>query len=155
MHESTDPDHYDRVYVADRPELFYKASAARVRGPGQFIGIRADSTWDVPEAELGVVANTAGEAVGYLIGNDVSSRSIEGDNPLYLPQAKSYTGSCAIGPCIVLPSEAPALKDMTITLEIQRAEELIYVDRVSLSEMHRHLDELLHWLFRGLEFRSA
>ena len=152
MHESTDPDHYDRVYVADRPELFFKASAARVRGPGQLIGIRADSTWDVPEAELGVVANAAGEAVGYLIGNDVSSRSIEGDNPLYLPQAKSYTGSCAVGPCIVPPGEAPALNAMTIVLEIQRAGAAIYVDRVSISDMHRHPDELLNWLFRALSF---
>lgn len=155
MEESTDPDHYDQVYVADRPELFFKASAARTRGPGAPVGIRADSTWDVPEAELGVLANAAGQAVGYLVGNDVSSRSIEGENPLYLPQAKCYTGSCAIGPCIVPHRETIPLDDMTIVLEIRRSGSLVYQDQVSIGDMRRDPDELLAWLFRALEFPSG
>lgn len=152
MEESTAPDHYDRVYAADRPELFFKASAARTRGPGQFIGIRADSSWDVPEAELAVVANSSGHVVGYAIGNDVSSRSIEGENPLYLPQAKSYTGSCALGPCIVPLDEAPTLAQMTIVLQIRRAGAVVYEDQVSVSDLRRPPDELLAWLFRALNF---
>jgi 2-dehydro-3-deoxy-D-arabinonate dehydratase len=155
MEESTDPDHYDKVYVADRPELFFKASAARTRGPGQPICIRADSAWDVPEAELGLLANAAGQVVAYLVGNDVSSRSIEGENPLYLPQAKSYTGSCAVGPCVVPLAEAPALGEMTIVLQIRRDETIVYEDQVPISDMHREPGELLDWLFRALEFPNG
>jgi 2-dehydro-3-deoxy-D-arabinonate dehydratase len=98
MEESETPDHYDRVYVAERPELFAKAAPGRIRGPDEDICIRGDSTWDVPEPELTVVADASGEVVAYTIGDDVSSRSIEGDNPLYLPQAKVYRGSGAVGP---------------------------------------------------------
>ena len=94
-------DFYDLVYDAERPELFFKAAPGRVRGPGELIGVREDSGWDVPEPELALVISAAGEIVGYTIGNDVSSRSIEGENPLYLPQAKVYRGSCALGPAIV------------------------------------------------------
>ena len=155
MEESTTPDHYDRLFTADRPELFFKASAARTRGPGAPIGIRADSTWDVPEPELGVVANSRGEAIGYLVGDDVSSRSIEGDNPLYLPQAKSYTGSCAIGPCIVPLSESRPLDEMGITLVIARQGETAFREQVRVSSMYRSLDDLLDWLFRALEFPSG
>ena len=107
--ESGTPDPYQRVYQAERPELFLKATPGRVRGPGEPVGIRADSGWDVPEPELAVVADPRGHIVGYLNGNDMSSRSIEGENPLYLPQAKVYTGSCAIGPCLVTPDEVPGL----------------------------------------------
>lgn len=152
MEEADEPDHYDLVYDAQRPELFFKASAARTRGPDQPIGIRADSDWDVPEAELGLVLNAAGSIVGYVIGNDVSSRSIEGENPLYLPQAKSYTGSCAVGPCLVPVDAVPQARDLDISLEIERDGEVIHGEQVSVSEMHRDPDELADWLFRALDF---
>lgn len=152
MEEASEPDHYDLVYDADRPELFFKASAVRTRGPNDAIGIRSDSTWDVPEAELGLVVNADGDTVGYVVGNDVSSRSIEGENPLYLPQAKSYTGSCAIGPCLVPVDEAPPLGELTIELTIRRNDEVVYEDHVPISEMHREPDELVDWLFRAIEF---
>ena len=103
-------DFYDLVYDAERPELFFKAAPGRVRGPGELIGVREDSGWDVPEPELALVISAAGEIVGYTIGNDVSSRSIEGENPLYLPQAKVYRGSCALGPAIVPVGEAPVAR---------------------------------------------
>jgi 2-dehydro-3-deoxy-D-arabinonate dehydratase len=108
IEESTEGGVYDRVYVARRPEVFFKATAPRVAGPGQPVGVRADSPWNAPEPELGLVINTAGEIFGYVIGNDVSSRSIEGENPLYLPQAKVYDRSCALGPGIVPVWAAPA-----------------------------------------------
>lgn len=152
MEEAAEPDHYDLVYDADRPELFFKSTAARTRGPNQPIGIRGDSSWDVPESELALVLNSAGAIVGYVIGNDVSSRSIEGENPLYLPQAKSYTGSCAIGPCIVGVDEVPGIRQAEIGLEIRRDTEVVYADHVSLSEMHRTPEDLASWLFRALEF---
>src|SRR3954464_12082948 len=113
-------DFYDKVYDAERPELFFKAAPGRVRGPGGLIGVRADSGWDVPEPELALVVSAAGEIVGYTIGNDVSSRSIEGENPLYLPQAKVYRGSCALGPCIVPVDGAPPAESMEISLTISR-----------------------------------
>lgn len=152
MEESRDPDHYDLVYDADRPELFFKSSAARVRGPGHTIGIRADSSWDVPEAELGLVVSADARIIAYVVGNDVSSRSIEGENPLYLPQAKSYTGSCAIGPCLVPLDEAPPFGDLRIELEIRRNGELVYDAQVQVSEMHRDPEDLVDWLFRAMEF---
>ena len=152
MEESTEADHYDRVYDADRPEIFFKATAPRVRGPGEPIGIRADSTWDVPEPELGLVLDADGELAGYVIGDDVSSRSIEGDNPLYLPQAKSYTGSCAIGPCIVAVGEAPALGDMVIELIISRDGAELYTDTVAVTQMKRRPQELATWLCAALTF---
>jgi hypothetical protein len=111
-------DAYDKVYLAERPELFLKALPGTARGPGQPIAVRADSDWDVPEPELVVVADRRGEIVAYMIGDDVSSRSIEGENPLYLPQAKLYRGSCALGPCLVPVSEAPEPAGMEITLAI-------------------------------------
>lgn len=152
MEEATEPDHYDLVYDADRPELFFKASAVRTRGPNDPIGVRADSTWDVPEAELGLVLSADAGIVGYVIGNDVSSRSIEGENPLYLPQAKSYTGSCAIGPCIVTIEEVSDIRSSRIELQIRRNQHVVYEDQVGISEMHRDPTELADWLFRALEF---
>ena len=107
LEESRGLDAYDKVYLAERPELFLKALPGTARGPGQPIGVRADSDWDVPEPELALVADRRGQIVAYTIGNDVSSRSIEGENPLYLPQAKLYAGSCALGPCLVPVGEAP------------------------------------------------
>jgi 2-dehydro-3-deoxy-D-arabinonate dehydratase len=150
--ESGGHDHYDRVYEAARPELFLKAAPGRSRGPDARIGIRADSRWDVPEPELALVANAAGEVVAYTIGDDVSSRSIEGDNPLYLPQAKVYLGSCALGPCLVPVAEAPPFAELEIRLAIARDGEVIFSDRCALSDMRRRPEELVDWLFRAQEF---
>jgi 2-dehydro-3-deoxy-D-arabinonate dehydratase len=152
VEESSEPEHYKLVYDADRPELFFKASAMRVRGPGDVIGVRSDSAWDVPEAELGLVVSADARIVAYVVGNDVSSRSIEGENPLYLPQAKSYTGSCAIGPCLVPLDEAPAVDDLRIELQIRRQGNSAYDAQVPVSEMRRNPDELVDWLFRAMEF---
>lgn len=152
MEESNESSVYDKVYGAERPELFWKASASRVRGPGDSIGIRADSTWDVPEPELGLVVGSDGTILGYLVGNDVSSRSIEGANPLYLPQAKCFTGCCAVGPCIVPVDEAPAPDDMEISLEIRREDEATFTERVLVSEMIRSPGELTSWLFQAMDF---
>jgi 2-dehydro-3-deoxy-D-arabinonate dehydratase len=152
MEESKIPDQYDRVYDAERPEVFFKALGWRVRGPGEKIGIRADSTWDVPEPELGLVIAEDGQVVGYTIGNDVSSRSIEGENALYLPQAKSFIGSCALGPCLVPVKEAPDFRDLTITIDITRDKKTIYGDSVSVTRMKRSPEELADWLTRAQDF---
>ncbi len=141
-------DFYDKVYDAARPELFFKATAQRVRGPGEAIRIRKDSTWDVPEPELALVISARGQIVGYTIGNDVSSRSIEGENPLYLPQAKTYNGSCAIGPLIALNGE----KERAIELEIMRDSEAIFSGQTSTAQMRRTPQELAEYLFRELTF---
>jgi 2-dehydro-3-deoxy-D-arabinonate dehydratase len=152
MEESDQPDHYDLVYEAERPEIFFKASGPRVRGTAQPIGIRADSTWDVPEPELCLVIDHSGEVVGYAVGNDVTSRSIEGENPLYLPQAKSFDGSCAIGPCIVAAGEAPALASLEIDLTIDREGTTAYHDRVLVADLRRTPEELVSWLYRATGF---
>jgi len=152
VHESATPDLYERVYAAERPELFLKAAPGRVRGPGEPVGIRADSGWDVPEPELAVVADSAGHIVGYLNGNDVSSRSIEGENPLYLPQAKVYTGSCALGPCLATPAEVPALASLEISLRVVRDGADVVRDTVKVADLHRSPDDLVRWLFRALDF---
>jgi 2-dehydro-3-deoxy-D-arabinonate dehydratase len=144
-------DFYDRVYDAVRPELFCKASPGRVRGPGQPVGIRVDSGWDVPEPELGLVADASGRLVALTVGNDMSSRSIEGENPLYLPQAKIFTGSCALGPALV-PVEELDLDALVIDLTIHREGRPLFHDSVPLSSMRRRPDELLAWLFSALEF---
>jgi len=145
-------DFYDRVYKAERPELFAKAAPWRVRGPGESIGIRADSGWDVPEPELGLVANSDGELVAYTVGNDVSSRSIEGENPLYLPQAKVFTGSCALGPALVPVGEVAPLDELTVELTIRRGGGELFADSVSLGDLRRTPEELLGWLFQALDF---
>lgn len=155
MEEAAAPDHYDLVYEAKRPELFVKAMPGRCRGTGQAIGIRADSTWDVPEPELAVVASASGTPIAYTIGNDVSSRSIEAENPLYLPQAKIYAGSCALGPCLVPAAALPALGDMAVTLTIARAGEAIFSDTVGLAAMRRRPEELLSWLQRAYSVPSG
>jgi 2-dehydro-3-deoxy-D-arabinonate dehydratase len=149
LEESRGLDAYDKVYLADRPELFLKALPGTARGPGQPIGVRADSSWDVPEPELAVVADRRGEIVAYTIGDDVSSRSIEGENPLYLPQAKLYRGSCALGPCLVPAAEAPDPADMEITLSIERDGAELFGDRCAVADMKRRLPELVDWLWRG------
>jgi 2-dehydro-3-deoxy-D-arabinonate dehydratase len=145
-------DFYDLVYDAERPELFFKAAPGRVRGPGGTIGVREDSGWDVPEPELALVVSAAGEIVGYTIGNDVSSRSIEGENPLYLPQAKVYRGSCALGPCIVPATEAPPPEEMEITLTIARDGDDVFTGSTQVALLKRGLPELVSWLFKAQDF---
>jgi 2-dehydro-3-deoxy-D-arabinonate dehydratase len=155
MEESTAPDHYDRVYAAERPELFFKASPGRVRGVDEPIGVREDSGWNVPEPELAVVVDVQGHVVGYVVGNDVSSRTIEGDNPLYLPQAKVYAGSCALGPCIVPVGAAPALSDMRIQLAVTRDDEVVYRDEVSVDDLRHEPQVLASWLYRAMPFPAG
>jgi len=150
--EAVSGDIYDRVYAAERPELFFKARPGSCRGPGEPIAIRADSTWNVPEPELGVIVNAAGDIVAYTLVNDVSSRSIEGENPLYLSQAKVYAGSCAVGPCLVPVSEAPPLDDMLIELRVVRDGHTVVREHVALNEMRRRPEDLVSWLRRGLDF---
>lgn len=152
--ESLSADVYERVYTAERPELFFKAIGWRVVGAGQPIRIRRDSRWDVPEPELTLVINQPGEIVGYCAGDDVSSRSIEGDNPLYLPQAKIYTGACALGPGLVM-SQTPDLNDVPIHLEIWRAEDLIFQGDTRTSQMKRPFEELVAYLKREMDFPSG
>jgi len=148
-------DFYDRVYEAERPELFPKAGPGRARGPGEPVGVRADSGWDVPEPELALIANAAGELVAYTVGDDVSSRSIEGENPLYLPQAKVFTGSCALGPALVPVEDVPPLPELTVQLEIRRGDEAVFGDEVSLAALRRTPAELLGWLFQALDFPAG
>jgi 2-dehydro-3-deoxy-D-arabinonate dehydratase len=145
-------DFYDRVYAADRPELFGKAAVGRSRGPEEPVAVRADSGWDVPEPELGVVADADGRIVAYTVGNDMSSRSIEGENPLYLPQAKVYAGSCSVGPCLLPVEDAAPPADLDIALTIERDGTELYADQVSVATMHRELEELVDWLYRGQDF---
>jgi 2-dehydro-3-deoxy-D-arabinonate dehydratase len=143
-------DFYDRVYTAERPELFFKAAGWRVVGPGSAVRIRSDAKWSVPEPELTLLINSAGKLVGYTIGNDMSSRDIEGENPLYLPQAKVYDGSCALGPCISLSSQP--LNDSVIRLEIVRQKEKLFSGTTSLKELKRDPQQLIQYLFRDQSF---
>lgn len=152
MEESTQKDVYDLVYDADRPEVFLKATPRRVSGPDGTITIRSDSTWDVPEPELTLVINRHREVIGYTVGNDVSSRSIEGENPLYLPQAKIYTGCAAVGPVIALPREIPAPQKLGITLVIERDDAEYFRGETSTAYIHRSLDDLVSWLHKGNTF---
>jgi 2-dehydro-3-deoxy-D-arabinonate dehydratase len=152
--ESETGDIYARVYVAERPELFMKAIGWRVMGPEDPIRVRPDSTWNVPEPELTLVINARGEIVGYVAGNDVSSRSIEGANPLYLPQAKVYAGSCALGPAIRLASP-DEMRDLPITLEIQRQGEQAFHGETATSQMKRTFEELVDYLFKELPFPNG
>lgn len=142
---------YDRVYIAERPELFFKANGRRVIGPAGAVRIRSDATWSVPEPELTLVINASGEIVGYTVGNDMSSRDIEGENPLYLPQAKVYDGSCALGPCILL-SEEPIPKTTTISIEIKRQGKIEFAESTTLAELKRDPKELVGFLFRENSF---
>jgi 2-dehydro-3-deoxy-D-arabinonate dehydratase len=149
--ESTVADMYQKVYEAERPEIFSKSLGWRVVGDGGLIRIRKDSHWNVPEPELVVVINRFNEIVGYCAGNDVSSRDIEGENPLYLPQAKVYNGSCALGHGIWLCGE-DAIKDIPIKLIIRRANEIIFNGEANTSTMKRTLPELVEFLTRELDF---
>ncbi|MDF1862535.1 MAG: fumarylacetoacetate hydrolase family protein [Verrucomicrobiales bacterium] len=141
---------YDKVYDADRPELFFKATAPRTRGHLDKVAIREDSTWDVPEPELTLAVTSEGKIFGYTIGNDMSSRSIEGENPLYLPQAKVYTGSCSIGPCLVV-GDSPG-PDTGIQIEIRRSGETVFRGETEVSQLKRGFEELAGFLFRSNEF---
>jgi 2-dehydro-3-deoxy-D-arabinonate dehydratase len=144
-------DFYDRVYDAARPELFFKATPHRVRGHRQSVRIRKDSRWNVPEPELALVVSAHGAIVGYTIGNDMSSRDIEGENPLYLPQAKVYDGSCALGPCVLVASEPLAL-ETEVRLAIQRDGQKVFEGATMLSSMKRQPKELVEYLFRDNSF---
>ncbi len=139
---------YDLVYTAPRPELFFKATPSRVVGPGEPIRVRQDTRWCVPEPELTLVLSPKLKIVGYTIGNDVSARDIEGENPLYLPQAKVYDACCALGPVVTLASAMPPIREVEIRLEIERGGKAIVKESTSLARMARTLDELVDWLGR-------
>jgi 2-dehydro-3-deoxy-D-arabinonate dehydratase len=142
---------YDRVYAAERPELFFKATGRRVVGPSSAVRIRSDASWSVPEPELTLLISPAGTIVGYTIGNDMSARDIEGENPLYLPQAKVYDGSCALGPCVLLSTE-PLSKSTAIRLEITRQRKVVFKGSTKLAELKRDPKELAEYLFRDNSF---
>jgi 2-dehydro-3-deoxy-D-arabinonate dehydratase len=150
--ESDVADVYARVYTAARPELFFKSPAWRVCGDGEPIGIRPDSEISVPEPELALVCNSRAEIVGVTICDDVSSRSIEGQNPLYLPQAKIYSGACAIGPGITPVWELAGLGALTITVSVRRGDSVAWSGETSTAQLHRGLDELVEYLFRCASF---
>lgn len=145
---------YDRVYDAERPEIFFKSTAERVVGPGDTVRIRADSTWNVPEPELTLFVTSSGKIIGYTCGNDMSSRSIEGENPLYLPQAKTYDGSAALGPCLYVP-ETPISPDTQISLTITREQQTAFTGSVAIGQMKRQLTELVSFLFRECSFPNG
>lgn len=152
MEESGTPDIYAKVYTAQRPELFFKANPRRVAGIGAPILIRADSTWDVPEPELALVVNAHAEIIGYTIANDMSSRSIEGENPLYLPQAKVYANCCALGPAITPAWEISDPYNLTIGLTIERNGQVYWQGETSTGELKRRFDELVSYLFLDNDF---
>lgn len=152
---SQSADIYDRVYDADRPELFFKSTAWRVSGPGQPVSVRADSTVNVPEPELGAVLNAFGDVVGYTICNDMSSRSIEGENPLYLPQAKIYLGGCAAGPGIRPAWEVDDPYDLTMSLTIIRGGSVAWEGTASTGGLRRRVPELASYLWREDDFPSG
>jgi 2-dehydro-3-deoxy-D-arabinonate dehydratase len=156
MEEARDGgDVYDRIYEAARPELFFKSAGENAIGTGDQLGIRADSTWNVPEPELGIVADDAGRSRGYVLGNDMSSRSIEGDNPLYLPQAKTYDRSCGIGPCIVPLVAAGSWRDFTVELRVERQQLTVFDQQTCLTSLRRTPAELLDWLMRANSFPNG
>ncbi len=157
MAESKDAgggDFYDRVYTAERPELFFKATPSRVAGPGGAVRIRVDAQWSVPEPELTLLVNPRGEIIGYTVGNDMSSRDIEGENPLYLPQAKVYDRSCALGPCVLVTRD-PLPRETEIGLEIRRGDEVAFSGATTLAAMKREPAELVAYLFRENRFPAG
>ena len=143
---------YDKVYDAPRPEIFFKSLPEKVVHPGEPVGIRADATWNVPEPELTLVVNSRKELVGVSIGNDMSSRDIEGENLLYLPQAKMYERACAVGPCIVTGAEESAIRQWTIGVEIVRGSETVFSGETSINNIKRTFTELLDYLGRSQSF---
>ncbi len=157
MDESKDAgggDFYDRVYSAERPELFFKSTASRAVGHGQPVRIRKDSAWNVPEPELTLAINSSAKIIGYTVGNDMSSRDIEGENPLYLPQAKTYDRSAAIGPCIYI-TEDPLPADTTIRLKISRKGNSVFQGEISIDQITRKFEDLVAFLFRETSFPTG
>jgi 2-dehydro-3-deoxy-D-arabinonate dehydratase len=150
--ESGVSDVYSKVYEAERPELFFKALPHRISGQGEVVYIRKDSAWNVPEPELTLFINSAGEIQAYTIGNDMSSRSIEGENPLYLPQAKIYERSCALGPCLFVPQK-PISQDTQISISIKRNHQEMFTNSIQLNRMKRNLPELATWLYKACKFQ--
>ncbi|MEZ6134568.1 MAG: fumarylacetoacetate hydrolase family protein [Pirellulaceae bacterium] len=146
---------YDRVYQSARPEIFFKATPHRVRGTGQALRIRADAKWNVPEPELTLVLSPRLKIVGYTIGNDMSSRDIEGDNPLYLPQAKMYDECCGLGPWITLADDMPPRAQIEIALKITRAGQVVFEQSTSAGEMARTFEDLVQWLGRDNSFPAG
>lgn len=155
VEESSEASVYEKVYDADRPELFLKAVAWRVVTDGEPVAVRADSAVDVPEPELAVVANRFGEIVGYTVCNDMSSRSIEGENPLYIPQAKIYSGSCAVATGIVPAWEVPDPHDLGISMLVERGGEVAFSGRTSTARLHRGLGELVAALYEPTDFPAG
>ncbi len=149
MQESeTGASHYDRVYTAPRPEIFFKATPNRVSGPGEPLRVRADSNWSVPEPELALVISPAGRLVGFTVGNDMSARDIEGENPLYLPQAKVYNGCCGLGPFVLIPEKPLDRSATKIRLTIERGDDTAFAGETDLGQMKRDFAELIDWLTR-------
>jgi len=144
-------DFYDRVYTAERPELFFKATPHRVAGPHQAVRIRRDSRWNVPEPELALAVTRNGRIVGYTVGNDMSARDIEGENPLYLPQAKVYDQSCALGPCVLVSAEMLSTST-EIRMEIVRGDEKVFSGSTTLAQLRRSPESLVEFLFRDNSF---
>jgi 2-dehydro-3-deoxy-D-arabinonate dehydratase len=142
---------YDRVYQAQRPELFFKAAGWRMRGPGQLVRIRGDAQWTVPEPELALCISARGDIIGYTIGNDVTARDIEAENPLYLPQAKTYDGCCALGPALLVREE-PLSPQTTIELRVVREAETVFEGSAALARMRRTPEELVAYLYRETSF---
>ena len=156
MEESeTGASHYDKVYDADRPELFMKATPSRVSGPGESVRVRRDSRWSVPEPEFTLAISPTGKIVGYTIGNDMSARDIEGENPLYLPQAKVYRQCAGLGPCVLLADGELDLAGTQIELIIERGGSEAFKGTTDLSQLHRTLPDLADWLFRESEFPNG
>ena len=145
---------YDKVYDAERPEIFFKSTGNKVVGPLGKVRIRKDSSWDVPEPELVLVISSSGKIIGYSIGNDMSSRSIEGENPLYLPQAKMYDGSAAIGPCVLVTEEAIA-PTTVIAIEIERNGKIEFEGNITIDQMKRGHAELVGYLYRETSFPTG
>lgn len=145
---------YDRVYEAERPELFFKAASWRVRGPGDTIRVRRDARWTVPEPEIALCINAGGQIVGYTIGNDVSSRDIEGENPLYLPQAKIYDGACSLGPAVLVSNE-PLSAETVISLRVSRGGEIVAQGQTTFSQMRRDARQLVEFLYRETSFPTG
>jgi len=146
---------YDRVYESPRPELFLKATPHRVSGPGQPLRIRVDSEWNVPEPELTLVVNTKQTLVGFTVGNDMSSRDIEGDNPLYLPQAKVYNQCAGLGPWITLADAMPPREQIGIELAIHRGSEVAFAGKTGIDQMARQFEDLIEWLSRDNSFPAG
>lgn len=144
-------DFYGKVYEAERPEVFFKSTPLRIVGMRAKVNIRKDSTWDVPEPELTLVVTSSGKIIGYTVGNDMSSRSIEGENPLYLPQAKTYDACAALGPCIYL-TEQPLPADTMIKLTISRKNAIVFEGAVAISQMKRTVEELVSFVYRECSF---